>query len=144
MQSSKIRWLAEQYMMNDFVNLLKEREENGTVKINVTLTNWKKGGSLTNEKWELTMKYGFFISIGRPVGEKGVRTYVYGDSPQDSDGIFYWFFPEADNEHCERIRVFPVKDENDCYLTGEIWVCENEGKYKEGFVGENQMTFRWP
>ncbi|KAI3659453.1 hypothetical protein MP638_000212 [Amoeboaphelidium occidentale] len=120
--------------MNDFVKLLKEREENGTVKINVTLTDWKKGGSLTNENWELTMKYGFFISISRPVGEKGVRTYVYGDSPQDLEGVFYWFFPKQTMS----------TDENDCYLTGEVWVCEKEGKYEEGFVGENQMTFRWP
>lgn len=145
--SSKIRWLAEQEMMNDLVKLLKEREENGTVKIKVALCNWKKQGSLMIENWELTLKYGSFITINRQVGNNGVRTYVYGDSPHDGNGIFYWFYPESENDRCERIRIFPVKDENEMYAShviGEVWVSDKEGKYEQGFVGENQMSFRWP
>ena len=145
--SSKIRLLAEQEMMNDLVKLLKEREENGTVKIRVALNDLNKQGLLTKENWELTFKYGSFISISRQLENNCFRTYIYDDAPPDGNGIFYWFYPNSVNDPCERIRIFPVKDENEMdpsHVIGEVWVCGQKGTYEKGFVGENQMSFRWP
>ena len=145
--SRKIRLLAEQEMMSDFIKLMKEREENGTVKIKVALCNWKNQGLLTKENWELTLKYGAFISISRQLENNCFKTYIYDDPPRDGNGIFYWFYPQSVNDPCERIRIFPVKDENEMYpshVIGEVWVSETKGTYEPGFVGENQMSFRWP
>jgi hypothetical protein len=114
------------------------------MKINIAVCNWQNEGFVTNEDYDITMKYGALISICLKVQNQADRIYIYGVSLKGCEGIFYWYHPQSLNHHCERIRLFLSTYENDCYLTGEVWVCLDSGPYQIETSGKNHMTFRWP
>jgi hypothetical protein len=100
--SKKVDWLAEQEMMAGLVKLFKEREVNGIVKINIAVCNWQNEGFVTNEDWDITMKYGALISICRKVQNQDLakeNIEVAGDSEEDE---------ESDKNYDFRVKLYLV------------------------------------
>jgi hypothetical protein len=133
--------------MNDFIEVLKEYDDNGSVQspldVAVTHTPWKT--IPTRESWTLILddKLEMVSCIIRN-GE----SYELKVSPpfKRPGGIFYWFFNDFDNVW-QRIRVWPSKDPSGILagITGELWVCNEVGRdvLNSTSLGENVFIYRF-